>query len=138
MICLLGILISDIWFLTSVNAAMVVWNPSSFQQMVQMITNATKTLNEMKAMQNQMQQMKMLLGNPASLRQALNLGFIDQKSDAVGTLNQVNLDFHYERWGAVRRQLTSQNLSRYPPTKKFLYFLSSKVNQIKLVDVFSF
>ncbi len=73
------------------NSMMTVWNPSSFMQMAQMITNATKTINEMQAMKNQMQQMKQLLGNPSSLRQALNLGFIDQKSDAVGSLNQVNL-----------------------------------------------
>ncbi len=90
-ICLLAILISEFWFLNSAHAMMTVWNPSSFGQMAQMITNATRTVNEMQAMKSQLQQMKQLLGNPSSLRQALNLGFIDQKSDAVGTLNQVNL-----------------------------------------------
>jgi len=91
MICLLGILISDIWFLTSVNAGMIVYDPTSFHQMAQMITNATRTINEMRSIKTQMQQMKMLLGNPGALRQALNLDFLNQKSDAIGTLNQVNL-----------------------------------------------
>lgn len=74
-----------------VSSMMTVWNPSSFQQMAQMITNATRTINEMQAIKSQMQQMKQLIGNPSSLRQALNLGFLDQKTDAVGLLNQINL-----------------------------------------------
>ncbi len=109
------ILTSVLCILNPANAMMTVWNPSSYMQMAQMITNATKTINEMKALKDQMDQMKKLIGNPQALRQAINLGFLDRKGDPITTLNRINL------FTSQTAQLTDvQSVRSYAQSRLFL------------------